>query len=67
MNKIKASIKEKVKKGYYFYGCSGKTANKVTFEQGPPVRENRSHELIRRSVYLAGRTASTNALAKVLV
>ena len=50
MNKMKASIKGRVKKGCYFYGSSGKTANKVTFEQRPPVKENRSHELIRRGL-----------------
>ena len=46
MNKKKASIKGREKKGCYFYGSSGKTANKVTFEQRPHGREIRSHELI---------------------
>ena len=35
MNKMKASVKERVKKGCYFYGCSGKTTNKSTFEKRP--------------------------------
>jgi len=46
MNKMKASIKGREEKGCYFYGSSGKTANKVTFEQRPHGRESRSHGFI---------------------
>ena len=38
MNKMRARVKGRVKKGCYFYGSSGKTANKVTFEQRPHGR-----------------------------